>query len=587
MRSAAVVIRLFVPLLLGSLPILLPLSPRPVWAWQFAQFDSMNSQPSPSGKRVPLQRWTNFAREDPAELVRQLGDKDYYVRQRAQDALVKIGIDAFYEVKAALDDPDPEIAERAKMIFSRIESDATRFEHPVVLGEMEAYAREKDPVQNLWRLRYIGSRDAFPKAEGLPSLCRVLRFDRSVAMRAEAAKVILVCTPVGTQIRRSWLQTVKRSLGNPKDDPVLQLVDAYVSAALLVQDIRFLKEPPREKVEEAKRLTARFSEALDAFFAVPEYDSVLPNSCVDILTRYALAELQDVLELDGECAETLEKIRALVPQRPASSDLRLLCSALYDYSPWAARYETAGILLHRGHLRWAEAELDQALEHAKDTRLVGFLYARYADLFTLREEYARAAEMLEKAEEPLKALESDGTATGIAGIRIGHSIYLRAREAAANGDWATAKTLVDKTLETFAENTDALILRYRLNEHLSDLDAAYKMDTTQRIDRLLNHLRNQANEARFDDLIPDPLNEWAWLAAGTERSLEVALECIETVLKACPENLTYMDTQAHVYAALGRYDQAVEIQEQIVRLVPEVVLYRSALERFRAKYPKH
>ncbi|MDR3111120.1 MAG: hypothetical protein LBU65_15740, partial [Planctomycetaceae bacterium] len=36
-----------------------------------------------------------------SELVRQLGDDDYYVRQFAQDELLKIGSAAFDEVRAA------------------------------------------------------------------------------------------------------------------------------------------------------------------------------------------------------------------------------------------------------------------------------------------------------------------------------------------------------------------------------------------------------------------------------------------------------------------------------------------------------
>ncbi len=99
----------------------------------------------------------------------------------------------------------------------------------------------------------------------------------------------------------------------------------------------------------------------------------------------------------------------------------------------------------------------------------------------------------------------------------------------------------------------------------------------------MNLIRDRMNAALHDDLLPSMLNEWAGLAAGTERSLETALECMETALSIYPENLSYMNTQAHIYAALGRYERAVEIQEEVVRLVPEVDIYRGDLERFRQK----
>jgi len=48
-----------------------------------------------------------------AKLIRQLGDKDYYVRQRAQEELARTGFEAFDALSTATTDEDLEIASRA------------------------------------------------------------------------------------------------------------------------------------------------------------------------------------------------------------------------------------------------------------------------------------------------------------------------------------------------------------------------------------------------------------------------------------------------------------------------------------------
>ena len=52
-----------------------------------------------------------------AKLIRQLGDKDYFVRQRAEDELARLGFEAFDALNAATTDDDLEIAARAKYLL--------------------------------------------------------------------------------------------------------------------------------------------------------------------------------------------------------------------------------------------------------------------------------------------------------------------------------------------------------------------------------------------------------------------------------------------------------------------------------------
>src|SRR5687767_12388843 len=49
-------------------------------------------------------------------LIRQLGDEQYAVRRRAEEDLIRLGPDAFDQLKLAEDSADLEVAERARYI---------------------------------------------------------------------------------------------------------------------------------------------------------------------------------------------------------------------------------------------------------------------------------------------------------------------------------------------------------------------------------------------------------------------------------------------------------------------------------------
>ena len=75
---------------------------------------------------------------DPAvALVQQLGDPDFATREAAGDKLHKLGVKALPALKAALSDPDPEIARRSREVFTAI-----RFDHRA------AFAKQFDPKKS-------------------------------------------------------------------------------------------------------------------------------------------------------------------------------------------------------------------------------------------------------------------------------------------------------------------------------------------------------------------------------------------------------------------------------------------------------
>jgi membrane protease YdiL (CAAX protease family) len=75
-------------------------------------------------------------------------------------------------------------------------------------------------------------------------------------------------------------------------------------------------------------------------------------------------------------------------------------------------------------------------------------------------------------------------------------------------------------------------------------------------------------------------NALAWMYAEQDRSLDAALNLIDTALVAEPENPMYLDTKAEVLYKLRRYDEAIAIESRLVEQHPAAVFYQEQLQKF-------
>ena len=85
-------------------------------------------QPAPVTKTKAAA--TGQAEKRIEQLIAQLGDKDYNVRQRAQDELAKLGFLAFDALNAASNHEDFEIASRARYLLRLIRTQWTTDKDP-------------------------------------------------------------------------------------------------------------------------------------------------------------------------------------------------------------------------------------------------------------------------------------------------------------------------------------------------------------------------------------------------------------------------------------------------------------------------
>lgn len=121
-------------------------------------------------------------------------------------------------------------------------------------------------------------------------------------------------------------------------------------------------------------------------------------------------------------------------------------------------------------------------------------------------------------------------------------------------------------------DVDVLIAIWELCQVPADQNkiAAITDEKRQQVEKTINdHLAKLDNDianSGFDS--SHLLNEYAWLAAKTNRNLDKALKFAKEAVDTSPESAACTDTLAHAYAANGDIDNAIEIQNQAVKLDP-------------------
>jgi tetratricopeptide (TPR) repeat protein len=145
-------------------------------------------------KNIPDVKAEDAGRQERIDkLIEQLGDKDYYVRKRAQNELARLGFEAFDALTAATTNDDLEIASRAKYLLRLMRVEWTaRNDPPEVKNLLKDYERHGDDTR-LARMRALA---VMPEGKGLLALCRLVRFEKSDAL-SKLGVIELLQSPSG------------------------------------------------------------------------------------------------------------------------------------------------------------------------------------------------------------------------------------------------------------------------------------------------------------------------------------------------------------------------------------------------------
>ncbi|HVW38344.1 MAG TPA: hypothetical protein VHB99_13605, partial [Pirellulales bacterium] len=108
-----------------------------------------------------------------AALIEQLGDDDFFARERAQAELARIGFEAFDALSAAENNDDIEIAARAKYLVRAMQVDWVSDSDPSEIKSLLADFGAKSVRE---RGQLVKQLAALPDGKSWPALCRIVRF---------------------------------------------------------------------------------------------------------------------------------------------------------------------------------------------------------------------------------------------------------------------------------------------------------------------------------------------------------------------------------------------------------------------------
>jgi tetratricopeptide (TPR) repeat protein len=555
-----------------------------------------------------------------AGLIEQLGDQQFSVRQRAQQELIKLGFEAFDALAEAENHDDPEIAMQVSYLVRLIRADWTREGDP---RQIQQILKEYEIQPDDRRLLKIKQLAELPEDEGLPWLCRLVRFEKSLTLSKQAALAIMsqkVAADEATWNRRA--EVIHKALRRSKR-PAAQWLSAYVQA----------QRDPAGALEKWSSLTEVERQTLE------QHPQETQNQIVMDLLRRKI----DLLERLGRSAETVDVMRQMVLcERGDSTSLTDLIDYLVERKAWslldevetrfAASFEVDGLLMYtlcearvtQGQPELAEKTAEKALKISGDsqqehailaTRLVERGLATWADrewrqvialgpLGSAADVIARdrlsnglhdrgldleaaqlLQELLDAADKDPNIMQRIRTAqqqveTNPNLIRANMHFYLSCH-AAAQGDLARRRENLDKALQLDRTNVEVLIGLYQLTES----EPPKRVEIVKQIKEVIDLCRSKIEDSPDD---PTFYNQIAWLVANTEGDVDdairLSLKSVE-LARATVDNRRVgglLDTLGHCYYAKKDYENAVKYQTEAAQLDPHTVAIARQLKTFRA-----
>jgi tetratricopeptide (TPR) repeat protein len=487
-----------------------------------------------------------LAADEPADkeiatLIQQLGDPDYAVRDRAQEKLGKLGERAYNPLTVAANDPDLEIAARARYLLHTVELPVIRdTDSDLVKQTLEGYT-ELPTAEQLGQIRDLMG---LPQGEGYGAACRLAHIENSPVMSKYIATTILNRWPVHAKGRTRMHEAVETELKH----------SGRIAACWLTTYAKLVADP--ESVLDAWRKL------------VEEEESLLEERSPKSAERIVAALLYDLTYWESQVgAADLAR-----EHFDRAQQLKLVPSNLTIYFYIDAAY----FFRNRGEIDWAIKAYEQipALGIAQAIPLAQLGLAEMLHDMGRNQEAAAALDVILELlnSQQLRDLRyMDYTPEQIRGRR--HFFF--ACTARDNGDDEKYRAELVQAVKYDPNELDALIALYRT----ADLDETMRKKTIAMIDVATERLRQEAVASPED---ASAHNQFAWLAGNTTGDMQEALAHALRAVELSPESGAYLDTLAHVYFyGLKDYEKAVETQAKAVEFMPHSGLIRQKYELFR------
>ncbi len=562
-----------------------------------------------------------------ARLITQLGDNDYFVRERAQAELAKIGFEAFDALEAAEDNDDIEIASRAKYIVSQMQIEWTiASDPPEVKRLLQGYGM-KDEAGHLG---VVGQLIDLPDDKGLPVLCRLVRFDKSLLLSKLAALAIIEQKKITLRRWVSREEAIRDNLGrSPRQaaawlraylDSRRDSVGAVVAWGTLAEaEQRQLgHQPPqtqpqivcalwRQQVAALKQLDRR-DEAVAAIMRIVDLEEGRSETLVELLGWLVEQEawsvvdavakrFADRIEHEPLLLYALAQAQLAQGNEQAAQQMADKALALNDgtsHDQLMPHFQAALELRRRGMLKWSQREYRHVIESGGPAEVVT-MYAQtgLCEMLHDQGDDEGAAKLCQDmlVVRELKDKNKDGEAQDL-NTRFGTVDTLKARmhfflacHQEAVGDRAAQLAELKKGLDHDPSEVDVLIALFRSPETDQSLKDRVRQLIHETADEFRREIRESPDEAT-------PYNQLAWLLANTDgdaeearRASEKSLEIVRAQSEERDTRLKeagFLDTLGRCYYALHDYQRAVETQTRAVEFDPHSGQMRKQLKLFQS-----
>lgn len=548
-------------------------------------------------------------------LIGQLGDEQYAVRRRAEENLIRLGPNAFDQLKLAEESADLEVAERARYIVQRMRVDWIR---PDDSAEVRRVLARYGDLAEEDRSKRINRLAELKDGEGLPALCRIARMEPSPQVSRRAALAILKLKhPADGTL--SVAEACLHELGTSDRPPAVWIALwlrehagraetlADWNTALEAEASLLREESPDTSFDVVYALMKRRLEMCHELALLDETTAALmrmvdlwgaKNDAEQMAANLAWAmrwvidhQRWDVLKQIEEQRRdliygdrTLLYYLAAARQRAGDADAAATLADQAFEMPTneaAQRVEVGGALAELGRVDWAEREYRRALDDLPVVSLESLQARRdWATWLHDREQHKQAADVLG---EFFDALAEDAPARRqfikkmegrqyLGPISARREYYLACYHQSRK-DYDRQRQSLEKAWASYQDDPDVLIAMHRS----TGADEEFKEATRERIQEMsqkhLTLIEQYPDEPTF-------LNQWAWLVSNTEGDYAKAVEHSLRSLELSPEEPSYLDTLARCYYAAGDLENAVTTQRRAVELAPQYGVMRRQLAQF-------
>ncbi|HVC97741.1 MAG TPA: tetratricopeptide repeat protein [Pirellulales bacterium] len=547
-----------------------------------------------------------------SRLIEQLGDGDYFVRERAQQELAQIGFEAFDALSAAEDHDDVEVAARAKYLVRMMRIDWSAEGDP---AEARALLVHYSSATETGRIELIKRLAALPDDKGLTVLCRIVRFERSTLVSKQAAVAALDQKPdaeawqrrerairegIGSSTRTSseWLKTYLDSRADPA-----AAVDTWRTRAEAEE--KTLAEAPQQTNHEIVaalwrqqatllQQLGRRDDAVATMLRILAQEQGEPRTLTELVDWLVEQQAWSVIDVvhqrfaeqfksDPLLMYTLAQARLAQGDEARAMEVAAAALAMND-DDQQAHYALYFPLQQRRWVRWSEQELRRTIEIGPPNKVFTMVsQSILAELAHDRGDEGAAAQLAETAVQSVEANISSGHTADNGRLELNklkaRLHFYRACHIVSPGEKAKRIEQLRAAAEQDPTDADVLIALYRL----PDPDPELRKQTMEWISTAATEFRRRIQQEPDEET---SYNQLAWLIANTEGNFQEALSCSQKSLELRPNDPGLLDTLGRCYYALGDLENAIKYQAKAVEINPHSGLMNKQLALFREELAK-